>query len=199
MMKMRLPKIPKILEIAGPLAKRVPPISSNLGKASTTIAGIVVFVIGVGLTLFVIANPMNVGVFEKLRQLIIPTEAGMGAPARDSGGRKIKHWRAPMDATYISDKPGKSPMGMDLIPVYEDEAGEASDTAIRIDPATVQNIGVVTETVKRGDLKVEVRTVGTLDYNEQNIFWINTKYDGWIEKVYVNYIGERVQKEQPLF
>jgi RND family efflux transporter MFP subunit len=36
--------------------------------------------------------------------------------------RKIKYWVAPMDPTYIRNKPGKSPMGMDLVPVYEEEA-----------------------------------------------------------------------------
>ncbi len=42
-------------------------------------------------------------------------------------GKKVKYWQAPMDPTFISDKPGKSPMGMDLIPVYEDEdAGKGS-------------------------------------------------------------------------
>lgn len=174
-------------------------VSNNSGKATTTVAGIVVFVLGIGLTLFVLANPMKVGIFEKVRSVIIPTAGRAGTLTADSGERKVKYWRAPMDPTYISDKPGKSPMGMDLIPVYEDQAKEASDTAIRIDPATVQNIGVITEKVRRGDLKVEIRTVGSLDYNEKNVFWVNTKYDGWIEKVYVNYIGERVSKGEPLF
>ncbi len=116
-----------------------------------------------------------------------------------SGERKIKYWRAPMDPTYISDKPGKSPMGMDLVPVYEDEAEEMAENVIKIDPATVQNIGVVTDIVKRGDLKVEVRTVGVLDYNDEKMFWVNTKFDGWIEKVYVNYVGQAVRKGEPLF
>lgn len=40
------------------------------------------------------------------------------APKTASGERKIKYWVAPMDPTYISDGPGKSPMGMDLVPVY---------------------------------------------------------------------------------
>ena len=37
--------------------------------------------------------------------------------ATASGERKIKYWASPMDPTFISDKPGKSPMGMDLVPV----------------------------------------------------------------------------------
>ncbi|HAT3844107.1 TPA: hypothetical protein JBF46_00745 [Legionella pneumophila] len=32
--------------------------------------------------------------------------------------RKVLYWVAPMDSNYRRDKPGKSPMGMDLVPVY---------------------------------------------------------------------------------
>ena len=117
------------------------------------------------------------------------------------GERKIQYWQAPMDSTYISDRPGKSPMGMDLVPVYADEGAEAGsqEGVVKIDPAIVQQIGVRTEPVRVGELRNVVRTVGILDYNEKNIFWVNTKFDGWIEKVYVNYIGEKVRKGQRLF
>jgi len=174
-------------------------ISGNAGKATTTIAGVVVFLLGIGLTLFIMVNPMDIGVFEKLKNMLLPSEAKTTPSPVKGGEREVLYWYAPMDPTYIMDKPGKSPMGMDLIPKYADEVEEESDSAIRIDPATVQNIGVMTATVNRGDLKVEIRTVGTLDYNERNIFWVNTKYDGWIEKVYVNYIGDRVREGMPLF
>ncbi|RJP22624.1 MAG: efflux RND transporter periplasmic adaptor subunit [Candidatus Abyssobacteria bacterium SURF_5] len=167
------------------------------GWARTAVAGILFFALGIGLTLFILANPLNIDSFEKAKQALLPQPE---APATaDSGGRKIKYWRAPMDPTYTSDKPGKSPMGMDLVPVYEDGAEEEADNVIRINPATIQNIGVVTDTVERGDLRMKIRTVGTLDYNEERVFWVNTKYDGWIEKVYINYIGQKVRKGEPLF
>ncbi len=115
--------------------------------------------------------------------------------------RQVKYWQAPMDPTYVSDRPGKSPMGMDLVPVYADEGAEtdSQEGVVKIDPAIVQQIGVRTEAVRTGELRNVVRTVGILDYNEKNIFWVNTKFDGWIEKVYVNYIGEKVRKGQSLF
>ncbi len=115
--------------------------------------------------------------------------------------RKIKYWQAPMDPTYISDRPGKSPMGMDLVPVYEDggAGAAAGEGAVKINPAIVQQIGVRTEPVRTGELTNSIRTVGILDYNEENIFWVNTKFDGWIEKVYVNYIGEKVKRGTKLF
>jgi len=112
--------------------------------------------------------------------------------------RKIKYWQAPMDPTYIRDKPGKSPMGMDLIPVYEDEGEESDSGVIKIDPVTVQNIGVKTAIVENRPLAREIRTVGRIDYNEQRVEHIHTKMEGWVEKLYVDFLGEEVSKGAPL-
>lgn len=125
-------------------------------------------------------------------------DAGMSSSPQTDGERKIKYWRAPMDPTFISDKPGKSPMGMDLIPVYEGEE-QLAPGSIRIDPVFVQNMGVQSEVVQRTDIPFTVRAVGTFAYDDGQITWINTKYEGWIENVYVNYVGEPVTKGQKLF
>lgn len=115
-------------------------------------------------------------------------------------GKKIKYWIAPMDPTYIRNEPGQSPMGMDLVPVYEEEGGEKLPAStIRIDPVTVQNMGVRTEKVKRVDLSRSIRALGTVTYNERRIYTVNTKFDGWIERLYVDFVGERVKRGQPLF
>lgn len=129
-------------------------------------------------------------------------------PVRDTGPapapakatkteRKIRYWRAPMDPTYISDKPGKSPMGMDLVPVYEDEG--PAETGIRVDPNFLQNFAVRTAVAERGSIPVDIRTIGVLTYNEKNIASINTKFEGWIEKAKVNYVGEMVRRGEVLF
>lgn len=112
--------------------------------------------------------------------------------------KKILYWRAPMDPTYISDNPGKSPMGMDLIPVYEGEEVSSGST-ISIDPVTVQNIGIRTAVVKRQPFYRVIRSVGHIDYNEETLYNINLKFDGWIEKLYVNRTGDFVRKGQRLF
>jgi len=131
---------------------------------------------------------------------LVPVTGLDPAPsAAPTGERKVKYWRAPMDPTYIRDKPGKSPMGMDLVPVYEDEAGAPPPGWVQIDPGFVQNIGVQAETVARRDIPFTIRTVGTLGYADERVVWVTTKYDGWIEKVYVNYVGEVVKKGQKLF
>jgi RND family efflux transporter MFP subunit len=124
-------------------------------------------------------------------------KAGMVDPKT---GKKIKYWASPMDPTYIRNEPGKSPMGMDLVPVYEEE-GEAKEPAstIRIDPVTMQNMGVRLGRVQRKTLIKHIRTVGNITYDETKIFTVNTKFNGWIEKLYVNFVGEDVKKGQPLF
>jgi multidrug efflux pump subunit AcrA (membrane-fusion protein) len=50
-----------------------------------------------------------------------------------------------------------------------------------------------------GSIPVDIHTIGLLNYNEKNLAFINTKFEGWIEKVYVNYVGEPVTKGQALF
>lgn len=89
-------------------------------------------------------------------------------------------------------------MGMDLIPVYEGEE-ELTPGSIRIDPVFVQNMGVESEVVQRTDIPFTVRTVGTFTYDDRQIAFVNTKYEGWIENVYINYVGEPVTRGQKLF
>jgi len=112
-----------------------------------------------------------------------------------AGERKVAYWVAPMDPNYISETPGKSPMGMDLVPVYEDEVNEA---IIWIDPATIQNIGVTTTEVENRDLSVSLRTNGIVTIAEDNEFRVNPKISGWVEKLYVNRTGDMVRKGDPL-
>jgi Cu(I)/Ag(I) efflux system membrane fusion protein/cobalt-zinc-cadmium efflux system membrane fusion protein len=105
-----------------------------------------------------------------------------------------------MDPTYIRDEPGKSPMGMDLVPVYEEE-GESTMPAstIRIDPVTIQNMGVRLVKVQRKPMDKKIRTFGTITYDETKIHVVNTKFNGWIEKLYVNFEGIFVRKGEKLF
>lgn len=124
-------------------------------------------------------------------------KAGMIDPKT---GKKIKYWVSPMEPTYIRNEPGKDTMGMDLVPVYEEE-GEQKEPAstIRIDPVTMQNMGVRMGRVERRSLVKDIRTVGNIIYDETQIFAVNIKFSGWIEKLYVNFVGEAVKKGQPLF
>lgn len=117
-------------------------------------------------------------------------------PTGEKGERKILYWRAPMDPTYISPKPGKSPMGMDLIPVYEGE--EAFGSTVKINPIVEQNMGVRIATVDRRDLYQKIRTIGRIDYDESKVGQVHTKFSGWIEKTHVNTTGQEVTRGELL-
>jgi RND family efflux transporter MFP subunit len=112
-------------------------------------------------------------------------------------------YHCPMHPSYISDKPGDCPIcGMKLVPINDDQhsdapAGDAN--AIRIDPVTVQNMGVTTESAQSRTLAKRIRTGGLLAIDETRQSIVSTKVMGWIENLHVNFTGDRVRKGQPLF
>ena len=116
-----------------------------------------------------------------------------------SGERKIKYYKSAMKPGEARQTPGKDSMGMDMVPVYEDEAAAAESQTIAIDPVTIQNMDIRTATVMRGPLRRTIRTVGVIDYNEATLGDVTTKFKGWIEKLYVNTTGQLVMRGDPLF
>ena len=111
------------------------------------------------------------------------------------------YWVAPMDPNYKRDKPGQSPMGMDLIPVYEEEPGgdDNGPGAIKISPEVINNLGVRTASVEKRNLHSEIKTVGYVQYDEDQLVHIHPRVEGWIDKLFVKAIGDPVSKGQPLY
>ena len=129
---------------------------------------------------------------------LTPIRANTGSgPAAAAGERKIKLYRSSMNPGEVSEKPGKDSMGMDLIPVYED--GDSSSPAIHIDSVTVQRMNLRTGLVTHGPVLRELRTVGSVAYNESGLRDITLKYEGWIEKLFVNTTWTAVKAGDPLF
>ncbi len=116
-----------------------------------------------------------------------------------SAEKKPLYWVAPMDANYRRDKPGKSPMGMDLIPVYEDDAQSGNDSGITISPNVVNNLGVRVAKVTLGELENNISTVGYIKYDENRLIHIHPRVTGWVEKLYVKTSGDPIEKNQPLY
>lgn len=111
--------------------------------------------------------------------------------------RKIVYWKAPMDPTEIYEQPGKSKMGMDLVPVYEDELVSGVD--IKIDPVVEQNMGLKTEAVQKGPLNHTIETYGNITFDETRTGIVSLKAAGWIDKLYADYTGVHVKKGDPLY
>ncbi|MCP4007245.1 MAG: efflux RND transporter periplasmic adaptor subunit [bacterium] len=114
------------------------------------------------------------------------------------GGASPLYWVAPMDPTFIREEPGQSPMGMDLVPKCPDRSGETPGRSVVIDSATVQNIGVKTLTIERRDLARSVRAVGRIAYDERRVAHVHTKVQGWVEKLFIDFIGQTVKRGEPL-
>ena len=87
--------------------------------------------------------------------------------------RKVLYWTDPMIPGYKADKPGKSPMGMELVPVYaEDGAAASSETPegyapVMLSPQKRQLIGVRIAPVQRRELSRVIRTVGRIAYDPE--------------------------------
>jgi RND family efflux transporter MFP subunit len=119
------------------------------------------------------------------------------ASAAAGGERKITHYKSTMLLGEISQTPRQDSMGMEMVPVYDDEA--ADSPTILIDPVTVQNMGIRTGVVTQGPLRRAIRTVGTVEFDETALAEVTTKFKGWIEKLYVDATGKQVHRGEPLF
>ncbi|MBI4667051.1 MAG: efflux RND transporter periplasmic adaptor subunit [Nitrospinae bacterium] len=108
--------------------------------------------------------------------------------------RKILYWHDPMLPDFRSDKPGKSPMGMDLVPKYADEES-STEGAVKVSPVFTQTIGVKTAKAIRMDISRDIRATGVVTYDETKLARIQSKVAGWVEKLYVNSTGYPVKRD----
>jgi membrane fusion protein, copper/silver efflux system len=117
--------------------------------------------------------------------------------------RKVLYWYDPMHPAYKSDKPGFAPdCGMQLMPKYADRGPASEQMApgtVMISPDKQQLMGVRTITVQRESLVRTIRTTGQIAADETRIAHIHVKVNGWIDRVYVDFVGQLVRKGQPLF
>jgi Cu(I)/Ag(I) efflux system membrane fusion protein len=136
-------------------------------------------------------------------RFLLTMDHDMTAVAEQAGTASDEplYWVAPMDPNYQRDKPGKSPMGMDLIPVYaEDLSGESSKPGtVKIDPRVENNLGVRTDKVALEPLSPRIETVGYVAFDESKLWQTNVRVSGWVEKLYINAVGEKVQRGEVLF
>jgi membrane fusion protein, copper/silver efflux system len=114
------------------------------------------------------------------------------------GGKgRILYYRNPMGLPDTSPVPKKDSMGMDYIPVTEGEETDDAGT-VKISPDRVQKLGVQTAPVEPRVLTRTIRAVGTVQADERRLYVVNTKFEGWIQKLYVNATGQTVTRGQPL-
>ncbi|MBF0143619.1 MAG: efflux RND transporter periplasmic adaptor subunit [Magnetococcales bacterium] len=95
-----------------------------------------------------------------------------------------------------SPTPKKDAMGMDYVPVYEDEAGDG--TTVRLSLDKVQKLGVRSEAAALRSLARPIRAVGTVQVDERLLQVVSMKYKGWIERLHADTTGQKVRRGQPL-
>ena len=154
---------------------------------SFTVASIALVVgaaIGVGASQFF---PMN--------------HAAMSGEMSEKSVDEPLYWVAPMDPNYQRDQPGKSPMGMDLVPVYADDLAGKKDKlgTVTIDPSVENNLGVKTESVMLEPLTPKIETVGYVAFDESRLWQTNVRAAGWVQDLFINAVGETVSKGEVLF
>jgi len=108
----------------------------------------------------------------------------------------VLYWQSPMDSSIRSDKPGKTSMGMALVPVYAGE--EPANGPVMIQPE-IQESEHTTVLVESGPLVRSLETVSTVTFAEPLIGDVTLKMEGWLEKLYVDYEGQMVNVGDPLF
>lgn len=118
--------------------------------------------------------------------------------APQAADRTPLYWVAPMDASYRRDGPGLSPMGMELVPVYE-SGDVAGSGLVTISPAMENNLGVRTEFVEVGPFRSNIRTVGYVRFDEDRLVHMHPRIEGWIDVLNVKTQGEFIESGQPIY
>lgn len=130
---------------------------------------------------------------------------GAGGADTDAGGagtaggeREILYWWDPMMPDYRSDKPGRSPMGMDMVPVYAGETPAMDRGVVRIAPEIVDSLGVRTARAEKGMLEHRVDSGGFVAYDESRMTRLHATASGRVARLRVTSAGQRVQRGEPV-
>lgn len=125
------------------------------------------------------------------------SSSGESAAANQKNDKKILYWYDPMVPNTHFDKPGKSPfMDMQMVPMY-DEPNRAQG-AIEIDPRMRQNLGIRTAAVTSGAIEQRIESVGYVEADQRKIAIVQTRVQGWVERLAVAAVNDSVQKGQVL-
>ncbi len=123
-------------------------------------------------------------------------EVTADTPVTADAEKKVLYWYDPMVPNQHFDEPGKSPfMDMELVPKYADEVDTAG---VKIDPGVQQNLALRRAVVERMVLSQSMEAVGSLMFNERNIAIVQTRSNGFVERVYAHAQGDVVTKNEPL-
>ena len=120
-------------------------------------------------------------------------------------GRHVIYYKCPMHPAYRSEKPGVSDCGMQLEPVFAEDAADALPPspelpagAVRIDGSTQRLLGVRLAAVERAAGSRMLRVVGRVVPDDTRVYRINSGLDGFIRETFNDSAGVLVKKNQKL-
>jgi len=104
-------------------------------------------------------------------------------------------------AVEIDPVVAKGPMASEQAPARNASQENSSPALmpVQLSPQRLQAIGVQTATVTLRDINDQLRIPGNVDINEQQVSYVQTRFPGWIQKVFANATYQYVRKGQPLF
>ncbi len=100
--------------------------------------------------------------------------------------------------TQLSSAQPPAPMSSGA-PAPQAEKSEPKLTPVQLSPERLQSIGVTFAEVKRQPVRDEVRVTGNVEVNEERLAYVQTRFPGWIQKVFADATYQYVRKGQPLF
>lgn len=112
-----------------------------------------------------------------------------------AGERKILFYRHPHKPDVVSDHPLKDEMGMDYVPVYDAGPGGG----VLISPTVMNNLGLRSAAVEKGRLWRRIDTLGYVEYDSFTLGHVHVRTEGWVERLYVRSLGQRVKRGERLF
>lgn len=117
-------------------------------------------------------------------------------PTAAAPSPKVLYWYDPMVPDQHFDKPGKSPMGMEMIPKYADATPGA--VGVRLDPGAVQNLGMRLATVQRGDFAQRLDATGLIEFNQREVAVVQARAAGFVQRVYARAPGDVIAAGAPI-
>lgn len=128
-------------------------------------------------------------------KLVPDEEPKQPAPAAPKQSGRILYYRDPANPGFRSERPGFNPeTGNELQPVYEED----SAAAVMAPPEKLRLLGVAAVEAVPRMLGEPLTVTGRVAADERRIFRVETRLEGWIEKVRADFVGRMVRAGEPL-